>query len=164
VDYYQGVVLEYLRADRSVFVNTECCIQLNAAANPDASGTHWYCDAVAVDFRQNAVFLCEVSYSKSLGALLKRLEAWHTHWSALKATLVRDCSLPHDWPVRPWLFIPEDCITAAVQGIKRIGADSGTMLDPLITPLELVVPWRYTHWNRRGEGPKPDSIPMTMRA
>jgi hypothetical protein len=29
MDYYQGVVVEYLRADRSVFVNTECCIELN---------------------------------------------------------------------------------------------------------------------------------------
>jgi hypothetical protein len=27
-DFYQGVVLDYLRADRAVLINSECCIQL----------------------------------------------------------------------------------------------------------------------------------------
>jgi len=45
MDYYQGVVLDYLRADRAIFINAECCIQLNEAHNPDSSGPHWYCDA-----------------------------------------------------------------------------------------------------------------------
>lgn len=51
MDYYQNVVIDYLRADRALFVNAECCIQVNPASNPDASGPHWYCDAVAADFR-----------------------------------------------------------------------------------------------------------------
>src|SRR5260370_41944842 len=42
---------------RFVFVNTECCIQINPADNPDRSGPHWYCDAVAADFRSKTVFL-----------------------------------------------------------------------------------------------------------
>ncbi len=47
MDYYQGVVTDYLRADRAMFVNTECCIQLDEGNNPDAfPGRHWYCDAV----------------------------------------------------------------------------------------------------------------------
>jgi hypothetical protein len=50
MNYYESVVVDYLRADRAIFVNTECCIQLNEAVNPDNSGPHWYCDAVAVDF------------------------------------------------------------------------------------------------------------------
>ena len=50
VDYYQGQVVEYLRSDRAIFVNTECCIQLREDANPKAR-EHWYCDAVACDFR-----------------------------------------------------------------------------------------------------------------
>ena len=57
MDYYQGVVTDYLRADRAIFVNTECCIQLQASPNPDSSGPHWYCDAVAADFRSNTIFL-----------------------------------------------------------------------------------------------------------
>ena len=51
MDYYQGVVTEYLRANRATFVNTECCIQLNPGPHPDNSGPHWYCDAVAVNLQ-----------------------------------------------------------------------------------------------------------------
>jgi hypothetical protein len=113
----------YLRADRSVFVNPECCIQLNAADNPDGSGPHWYCDLLAVDFETRCVWLCEVSYSKSLAALLKRLASWNTHWPALKATLVRACHLEETWQVRPWIFIPEGCVKNAV--VEREPPTSG---------------------------------------
>ncbi|WP_407469232.1 hypothetical protein ABFU38_05100 [Xanthomonas campestris pv. raphani] len=52
MDHFEGVVLDYLRADRALFVNSQCCIQLNEGANPDTSGPHWYCDAVAVSFKE----------------------------------------------------------------------------------------------------------------
>jgi hypothetical protein len=42
MDYFQGVVTDYLRANRATFVNTECCIQLNPGPNPDTGGPHWY--------------------------------------------------------------------------------------------------------------------------
>ena len=51
MDHFESVVLEYLRADRALFVNSQCCIQLNPGANPDTGGPHWYCDAVAVSLR-----------------------------------------------------------------------------------------------------------------
>jgi hypothetical protein len=93
VDYYQGVVIEFLRADRAVFVNTECCIQLHTGASPDV-GMHWYCDAVAINMRERQVFLCEITYSKILDALLKRLTGWNANWSALRLALVRDLCVP----------------------------------------------------------------------
>ena len=31
MNYYESVVIDYLRADRAIFVNTEYCIQLNEA-------------------------------------------------------------------------------------------------------------------------------------
>ncbi len=34
MDYYEGVVIDYLRADRAVFVNTECCIQIKEGPAP----------------------------------------------------------------------------------------------------------------------------------
>lgn len=49
MDNCESLVLEYLRADRSVFVNTQCCIQLFDSPNPDKSGPHWYCDLVLRD-------------------------------------------------------------------------------------------------------------------
>jgi hypothetical protein len=42
MDYFQGVVTEYLRADRTIFVNTECLIQLDGG-DPPGKGRHWYC-------------------------------------------------------------------------------------------------------------------------
>ena len=55
MDYYETVMTHYLRSDRAIFLNTECCIQLNEGNNPDTSGPHWYCDAVAADFRSRAI-------------------------------------------------------------------------------------------------------------
>src|SRR4051812_3721392 len=113
MDYYENVVVHYLRADRSLFINTECCIQLNQG-NPDTSGPHWYCDCVAVDFRNKAIFLCEtsyskkgISYSKKGDGLAGRLRGWHENWPGVCFALTRDSFLPSGWPVQPWLFVPE---------------------------------------------------------
>ena len=96
VDYYESVVIDYLRADRALFVNTECCIQLNESDNPDNSGPHWYCDAVVCDLRSECVFLVEISYSANLGGwengLIKRLRGWNENWLGVRAALARDCS------------------------------------------------------------------------
>src|SRR5271157_6537115 len=82
MDYFQGVVTEYLRAKRSVFVNTECLISLDEGDNPKKS-RHWYCDVVAVDFKESTVYLCEISYSATVQSLLTRLQAWRKCWSEL---------------------------------------------------------------------------------
>jgi hypothetical protein len=150
VDHYQGVVMDYLRANRSVFLNTECCIQLEAGANPDR-GTHWYCDAVAVDFNKAVVLLCEVSYAKSLGSLFKRLSEWNRHWEGIRAALVRDCAVPADWNVQPWLFFPKVYEPSAVKGLERLRRPAdrqSAMPYPRITHLEDVAPWKYPSWNR----------------
>jgi hypothetical protein len=120
MNYYESVVIDYLRADRAVFVNTECCIQKNQADNPDASGPHWYCDAVAVDFRSKKIFLCEVSYSTQLVNLVKRLKGWHENWDDVRKALVRDCFLPESWPVRPWLFVPETFVPLCYSGSAKL--------------------------------------------
>jgi hypothetical protein len=152
VDYFQGVVVDYLRADRAVFVNTECCIQINPGTNPDSSGPHWYCDAVAIDLRQSTVFLCEITYSLSLGALTKRLQDWNTHWDAVCNALVRDCRLPAAWPVKPWVFVPEQLADRLKKRMATIGQGGLRLLpEPLITELEDVLPWKYKSWNRCSE-------------
>lgn len=154
MDYYQGVVTEYLRASRSVFINTECCIQLEAGDNPDR-GTHWYCDAVAVDFAKSSVFLCEISYAKSPSALMKRLSDWNRHWDGIRAALVRDCRLRGDWPVQPWVFFPKVYETAVLGGLERLRRSEehdATMPYPRITFLEEVAPWKYPAWNRKDDG------------
>lgn len=164
MNFYENVVVDYLRADRSLFINTQCCIQLNAADNPDTSGPHWYCDAVAADFQNRTIFLCEISYGAQLSDLTKRLRAWHEDWARVRSALTRDNHLPMDWPVRPWIFIPEAAISILLKRLGQIASSGPLLFDPRVTPLEMVQPWRYRSWNRIGEADKPSEIPVSMHA
>src|SRR5689334_4110298 len=115
MDFYEGVVLDYLRADRALFLNAQCLIQLNPGDNPDTSGPHWYCDAVALDLLGQTIFLCEISYSKSLYDLRSRLKQWHEHWPDIRIALARDCRIDPQWAMRPWLFVPKESVSALVK-------------------------------------------------
>jgi hypothetical protein len=151
MDYFQGVVTEYLRADRAMFVNTECLLQLEPGDVP-AKGRHWYCDALAANFRESRIYLCEVSYSATLQSLLGRLAGWRMHWPALIAALHRDCGLPLDWHVFPWVFIPSIChpvLTKKLDAIPVAVDTTTTMPRPRVTLLESVTPWNYKTWDRR---------------
>jgi hypothetical protein len=150
MNYYESVVIDYLRADRALFVNTECCIQLNQSDNPDTSGPHWYCDAVVVDFRTKTVFLCEISYGKQLADLAKRLKDWHNNWDTVCAALARDSHLPSEWPSRPWIFVPDGFVQLLLKRLSQIAGAGALRYVPRITPLEMVQPWRYRSWNRIG--------------
>ncbi|MGH8226528.1 MAG: hypothetical protein ACREU3_01275 [Steroidobacteraceae bacterium] len=138
---------------------------MNEADNPDTSGPHWYCDAVAVDLRVPRVFLCEVSYANGLEALLKRLSEWNASWPALCKALVRDCKVKAGWPVRQWIFIQEGKIKRVVARLKKLeNSESGLAMPlPRITTLEMVVPWSYRAWNRPEEKGKPKEIPENMQ-
>jgi len=114
MDYYQGVVIDYLRADRAIFVNPETCIQIDDGPRPERGGTHWFCDAAAIDLRHEVVFLCEITYAKELGKLVKGLREWGQSWDSVCAALVRDCEVRSHWPVRPWLFVPKDSIEGLI--------------------------------------------------
>ena len=83
MDYFQGVVTDYLRANRSVFVNTECLIQLDEG-NKQLKDRHWFCDAMAVNFKESTVYLCEITYSATMQSLVSRLHAWRMHWTELQ--------------------------------------------------------------------------------
>lgn len=146
MDYFEGVVAEYLSADRALFVNPAYCIQLNPGDSLKSSGHHWYCDIVAVSFRDSAVFLCEVSYSRTLSALFKRLREWKAHWPAVCTALARDSAIPDSWPVRPWLFVPASqraLISRTLSDVLLPVDMSHQMPPPLITSLESVTPWKY---------------------
>jgi hypothetical protein len=41
MDSLRGTVADYLNADRAMFVNPECCIQLRPGDSLEA-GKHWY--------------------------------------------------------------------------------------------------------------------------
>lgn len=152
MDYFQGVVTEYLRANRATFVNTECCIQLNEGPNPDVSGPHWYCDAVAINLQEKQAYLCEISYSRSLDGLGRRLAGWAESWPLLRTALARDCGIPLDWKVRPWLFVPQGLEAVLLKQLAKLpkleNADS-QMPAAKVMWLEEVAPWKYKSWDRR---------------
>ncbi len=165
-DYYQGIVYDYLRADRSVFINTECTIQIAPGDQPP-KGTSWICDAIAADFQAKTIFLCEVTYSETLQALIKRLSAWNSHWEEICKTLVDEKynNLPRDWDVRPWLFVPESLEGKLNEGLQKIKETSGQLnfAEKIIT-LEKVQPWKYRTWNRAKEDQKSDPFTVEMQS
>jgi hypothetical protein len=166
MDNFEGNVVEYLRADRALFLNTQCCIQLNEADNPDTSGPHWYCDILVADHRDRAIFLCEVTFSGSLASLFKRLDDWNIYWPSLQVALCRDSYLPNDWPVRPWLFIPQHLVQKVITKLSQFDHNPERkrfLPEPRITTLEMVLPWKYRSWNRKGEEEKPPCIPHSMQ-
>jgi hypothetical protein len=145
VSYYQDIVTEYLRADRAMFVNTEYFIQLDAA-DVTSKGKTWYCDIVAVSFRDEKVYLCEVTYSKTMDALVKRLKAWSTNWSGVCAALVRDSVVPAHWSIQPWLFVPAahaPLLKQKLASLHNVVDGHGQMPSPQIRNLESVAPWKY---------------------
>lgn len=144
MDYFQGVVVEFLRANRGVFVNTECMIQLDK--DTLKKGRHWFCDVMAADFHNRSVYLCEVTYSKTLHALLTRLKSWDTNWEALCHAVRRDSDIGHDWDIQPWVFIPESCQATYKEKLPMVlpsQNDGVRMPIPRVTLLERVVPWKY---------------------
>jgi hypothetical protein len=147
MDYYQGVVTDFLRADRAVFVNPELPIQLARAAAPK-KGPSWYCDVAAVNLRERRVYLCEVTYSTTLHSLLKRLQAWSTNWPAVCSAIRSDSSVPNEWKIQPWVFIPKKSRTKLeekLMSLINVGEVDGSMPRPRITDLEEVAPWEYPY-------------------
>ena len=147
MDYFQGVVTEYLRANRAVFVNTEYLLQLDPGEQY-AKNRHWYCDVVAINHETKTVQLCEVSYSKTLYSLVERLRAWSTHWAEVVAAIKRDSFLEDQWKVEPRVFIPQGKEELLLQKIKSFPASSGKPMPmPVTTTLEGILPWKYRSWN-----------------
>jgi hypothetical protein len=157
VDYFQGVVAEYLRADRAMFVNPEHLVQLFPDQDMPAKGTSWYIDLLAVNLRDQAVYLCEVPYSQTQSALIKRLTELEQHWPAVCEALRRDAHVPESWPIRAWAFVPDSLLPKFIPKLKA------SNLSPKITPLEMTLPWKFCTWNRKGEAAKPEIIPAEMR-
>ena len=153
MDYFQGVVTEYLRANRSVFVNTEFLIQLDEG-DKQLKNRHWYCDAVAVNFKESTAYLCEITFSATMQSLIARLQAWQANWDELVQAVLRDARIPKDWKVHPWVFIPKRHHAMFAEKFARLSPDNGSafkMPQPRITHLESVLPWEYRTWDRQDD-------------
>ena len=149
MDYFQGVVTEFLRSKRTTFVNTEYMIQLDHGT-VYAKGRHWFCDAVAIDHKDRTVHLCEVTYSRTQQSLVERLQAWRSEWQGVVAAIRRDSSLEGAWHFQAHVFVPAEYKGAFEQKIASLKPAEGVaeaMPLPIITTLEEVLPWMYRSWN-----------------
>lgn len=155
MDYFQGVVTEYLRANRATFVNTEYLIQLDEGPAL-AKSRHWYCDALTVNFEHSTVYLCEITYSKTMSALLARLQAWAAQWSEVCRSITRDSKLTGGWEFQPRVFVPADSEPLLLRKLGQgplASTTTSAMPAPIITTLESVAPWNYCSWDRKHERP-----------
>jgi hypothetical protein len=144
---YKSVVMEYLKADSAMFVNADCRIQVNGVKeDPDKNGFRLSCDAIAVDFRHHAVYLCEIGFAQGLHALLKRLGAWTKNWEVIKNGLRCNCKLPSTWRVYVWLFVPKECLDVLDAKLEELRSRSGSAFKVKVTALEDVQPWRSSAW------------------
>ncbi|EGV16452.1 hypothetical protein [Thiocapsa marina] len=151
MDYFQGVVIEYLRAKRSIFVNPQYLISLDEGKLK--KGRHWYCDSVAVDLKEKSIYLCEITYSSNAYALISRLADWRSCWQEVADSIRRDSSVPSEWAVRPWIFIPRKYEEDFRSKFGRFSTPSDSAVQmpyPLITHLESTLPWEYLiTWDRK---------------
>ncbi len=168
MDYFQGVVAEYLQQSvGAVFVKTECLIQLEPG-KVVKKGKSWYCDVIAVNFKKQTAYLCEVSYSTTLSALANRLRAWSENWQALRTSLKRDYSIPESWQVEPLVFIPEKLNATFEKKLQAVakgssGAGTNAMPSPKVRYLERVTPWMYRPWyETTGEPLQTCPIPKSL--
>jgi hypothetical protein len=150
MDYFQGVVTEYLRANRSVFVNTEFLIQLDDGEK-QLKDRHWYCDALAVNFKESKLYLCEITFSATMQALISRLQAWQNNWDELVKAVARDSGIPSDWKCQPWVFIPKKYDEIFTKKLAQITLSDSQMPAPRVTFLETVLPWEYRSWDRKND-------------
>jgi hypothetical protein len=54
-------------------------------------------------------------------------------------------------------------VSVLTKGLDQIGNGGQLKFAPRITPLQMVQPWKYRSWNRKGEATKPISIPEDMQ-
>lgn len=135
MDYYQGVVSEYLVKNKTVFINPEYELALNPEQKLHPKGTSWIIDILAIDFQKKSIFLCEVTYSKSQYALLHKLTEWAKMWPHITSAIYRQTKAPADWNISPHVFLPE-------RFRETFGFKAKIYWNDLqITSLEDVTPW-----------------------
>jgi len=139
--YYQGAVENFLRANRSVFVNAEFLLQISdKPADAPRRGEHWFIDMLAVNLVTKECNLCEITYARNTPALAKRLISWKANWSRITAALQECAGIPGNYIFRPWLFVPAREVEAPCNRADDMLFGG---LSPFISTLEKIAPWAH---------------------
>ena len=151
MDHYKNVVMDYLQSDRAVFVNADCQFELPQQSQNHKEPEQCHCDAVAIDLRHGAVYLCETAMEDQLPALLAKLTGWTKHWDAIKANLQRECKVPADWRIHVWLFVPKAVTETLEDQLEKLRHSEGARFKVKLTILEEIQPWNTADWRRKEE-------------
>lgn len=143
--------MDYLQSDKALFLNTECHFELDEAFTSKKARQCCSCDAVAIDLRHGAVYLCDTSLDDKLQFLMSKLTVWTKNWDSINAALRRDCKVPANWRVHVWLFVPRDSIEMLDEKLEQLRQGIGARFKVKITALEDVQPWRLSSWERLEE-------------
>lgn len=148
MEHYKSVVLDFLQADRALFVNSAFCTHLGTPEDPEKQGQRWSCDAIAIDLRHGAVYVCQTVCEDRLQPLIRRLSTWTRNWELIKTALRRDSKVPAKWRVHVWLFAPKALIELLDEELEHLRNTIGSKFKVKITALEDVQPWRASNWER----------------
>lgn len=151
MEHYKTVVMDYLQSDSAVFLNTDCRLELDETASSEKTRQHCSCDAVAIDLRHGAVYLCDTVLSERPQALISKLSAWTKSWDSIKTALWDKCKVPANWRIHVWLFVPRDSIEMLDERLEQLRQNIGARFKVKLTALEDVQPWRSSRWARREE-------------
>lgn len=144
MESYKSVVMEHLQLDKAVFLHTDCSIRVDGAGSEN-SVQEWTFDAVAIDLRHRAVYLCDVACA--LQDFLKNVTGWASNWDNIKSALQRECKLPESWRIHAWLFVPRDTIEELDSRLEDLRRSAGCPFKVKITSLEDAQPWRSWTWS-----------------
>ena len=150
--YYEEIVAEYLCSNRKMFVSPTFNLDLNEGG-PLVKDKNWWIDVLAVDFGTKTIFLCEVSYSKTLYALARRLKLWASEWENMRAALTARTGIDADWKMQPWVFTPRD-----LEGTykKRFAALGPVPFEYKWMALECTAPWMRPEFSQIAAQAKAD--------
>jgi hypothetical protein len=151
-DFGQNAVVNYLRANRSIYTNTEYCLSLDHGKM--LSKRYWHSDVLVVAFHVKTIFLTEISFAKPPSLLMKRLQKWHNHWGEIPTLIIEDAKmdLPFPpWQVRPWIFVPKNQVPYIQKRLAQMFKVE-QRFKPIITATEMVQPDRF-NWRHVSEDP-----------
>lgn len=151
MDQYQVVVAQFLERDPALFLHHNASIRLSGPVK----GNSWTVDAMAVHFKEQRVYLCELEFSSTLKRLQRRLVAWDQRWPLICQAIHHTAAIPESWLIQPWLFIPEERKQALLARLR-----CSQMPQPRITWLESVVPWNDNSGERTKDWIDPLNLPV----
>ena len=143
MSYYEEIVAEYLCSDRTRFVSPSFNLDLGGAG-PFGKGRNWWIDVLAINFRNETLYLCEATFAQQPNHMFRRLKAWAALWSEIRENLFHVTHAPSSWNVVPWIFAPASLESKIKQGIEAI---PNCPFDCKWTAFEDIVPWKRPRYS-----------------